>query len=126
MSASQAIDSGRAGDDLPRLTEQLSYVGGEFASNFAWNMVAGLLLFGHTDTAFLPVAALGTLMLVSRVLDAIVDPVVGLLVDRTRTRWGQARPYLLFASIPFGILCVLTFSVPEWLPPGGEGGLLAP
>jgi GPH family glycoside/pentoside/hexuronide:cation symporter len=116
MSASQAIDGGGAGDDLPRLTEQLSYVGGEFASNFAWNMVAGFLLFYYTDTAFLPVAALGTLMLVSRVLDAVIDPVVGILVDRTRTRWGHARPYLLFASVPFGILCVLTFSVPDWAP----------
>jgi GPH family glycoside/pentoside/hexuronide:cation symporter len=102
--------------DRPSLKEQLSYIGGEFASNFAWNMVAGYLLFYYTDIAFLPVAALGTLMLASRILDAVIDPLVGVLVDRTRTRWGQARPYLLFASIPFAILCVLTFSVPEWSP----------
>jgi GPH family glycoside/pentoside/hexuronide:cation symporter len=91
-------------------------VGGEFASNFAWNMVAGYLLFYYTDVALLPVAALGTLMLLSRVLDAIVDPFVGIVVDRTRTRWGQARPYLLFAAIPFGVLCVMTFAVPDWSP----------
>jgi GPH family glycoside/pentoside/hexuronide:cation symporter len=104
------------GTDRPSVKEQLSYVGGEFASNFAWNMVTGYLLFYYTDIAFLPVAALGTLMLLSRVLDAIVDPLVGVVVDRTRTRWGQARPYLLFASIPFAVLCVLTFAVPEWSP----------
>jgi GPH family glycoside/pentoside/hexuronide:cation symporter len=98
----------------PTLKEQLSYVGGEFASNFAWTMVSGYLLFYYTDVAFLPVAALGTLMLVSRVLDAVIDPLVGIVVDRTRTRFGQARPYVLFASIPFGILCVMTFAVPEW------------
>jgi GPH family glycoside/pentoside/hexuronide:cation symporter len=100
--------------ERPNLKEQLSYVGGEFASNFAWTMVSGYLLFYYTDIAFLPVAALGTLMLVSRILDAVIDPLVGIVVDRTRTRWGQARPYVLFASIPFGILCVMTFSVPEW------------
>jgi GPH family glycoside/pentoside/hexuronide:cation symporter len=100
--------------DRPNLKEQLSYVGGEFASNFAWTMVSGYLLFYYTDVAFLPVAALGTLMLVSRILDAVIDPLVGIVVDRTRTRWGQARPYVLFAAIPFGILCVMTFAVPEW------------
>ena len=100
----------------PSVREQISYVGGEFASNFAWNMVAGYLLYYYTDIAFLPVAALGTLMLACRVLDAVVDPLVGILVDRTHTRWGQARPYLLLVSIPFGIVCVLTFAVPGWEP----------
>lgn len=102
--------------DRPGIREQLSYVGGEFASNFAWNMVTGYLLFYYTDIAYLPVAALGTLMLFSRILDAVADPLVGVVVDRTRTRWGQARPYLLFGSIPFAVLCVLTFAVPEWSP----------
>ncbi len=102
--------------DRPPLREQLSYVGGEFASNFAWNMVAGYLLFYYTDIAILPVASLGTLMLLSRVLDSVIDPIVGIFVDRTHTRWGQARPYIIFGSIPFGVLCVLTFAVPEWSP----------
>jgi GPH family glycoside/pentoside/hexuronide:cation symporter len=102
--------------DRPGLAEQLSYIGGEFASNFAWNMVAGFLLYYYSDIALLPVAALGTLMLAARVLDAAIDPIVGIAVDHTRSRWGQARPYLLFASIPFGILCVATFAVPDWAP----------
>lgn len=103
-------------DAAPMLVEQLSYVGGEFASNFAWNMVAGYLLYYYTDVALLPVAALGTLMLICRVFDAVVDPMVGILVDRTHTRWGQARPYLLLVAVPFGILTVLTFAVPSWTP----------
>jgi GPH family glycoside/pentoside/hexuronide:cation symporter len=102
------------GTDRPSLREQLSFASGEVASNLAWNMVGGFLLYYYTDVALLPVAALGTLMLLSRVLDAVFDPLVGVLVDRTRTRWGQARPYLLFASLPFGILCVLTFAVPDF------------
>lgn len=102
--------------DRPGLIEQLSYVGGEFSSNFAWNMVMGYLLIYYTDVALLPVAALGSLMLATRILDAVFDTLVGVAVDRTRTRWGHARPYLLWASVPFGIMFVLTFAVPDWSP----------
>lgn len=95
------------------MTEKLSYGAGELASNLTWNMAAGFLLFYYTDVALLPVAALGTLMLATRVLDAIFDPLAGLLVDRTRSRYGKARPYLLYAPIPFAVLTILTFSVPD-------------
>jgi sugar (glycoside-pentoside-hexuronide) transporter len=100
----------------PGLGEQISYVGGEFSSNFAWNMVMGFLLFYYTDVALLPVASLGTLMLATRVMDAVFDPLVGVAVDRTRTRWGHARPYLLWASVPFAVVFALTFAVPQWSP----------
>lgn len=93
--------------------EMLSYGGGSVASNLSWNMVAGFLIVYYTDIALLPVAAVGTLVLLTRIFDAFIDPVVGVLVDRTRTRFGKARPYVLYASVPFAILCVLTFSVPE-------------
>jgi sugar (glycoside-pentoside-hexuronide) transporter len=95
------------------MREKLSYGAGEMASNITWNMAAGFLLFYYSDVAMLPVAALGTLMLVTRVLDAVFDPLAGLIVDRTRTRYGKARPYLLYVPIPFAILTVLTFSVPD-------------
>lgn len=98
--------------------EKLSYGSGEIASNLAWNMVTGFLLFYYSDVALLPVAAPGGLMLVTRVLDAIFDPLVGIAVDRTSSRHGKARPYLLYATIPFGILCVATFSVPNISPAG--------
>lgn len=122
-------ESGRAGTlsaALPReavasrpdIKEKLSYGAGEVASNLSWNMATGFLLYYYTDVALLPVAALGTLMLLTRVFDAVIDPVVGVLVDRTRSRWGKTRPYLLFAAIPFGIACVATFSVPDISPTG--------
>jgi GPH family glycoside/pentoside/hexuronide:cation symporter len=98
--------------------EKLSYGSGEIASNLAWNMVTGFLLFYYSDVALLPVAALGGLMLVTRVLDAVFDPMVGIAVDRTSSRFGRARPYLLYATIPFGILSVATFSVPDFSPVG--------
>lgn len=75
-------------------------------------MVAGFLLVYYTDVALIPVALVGTLLLATRVFDAVFDPIVGVLLDKTRTRWGKARPYLLFASVPFAIMSVLVFSVP--------------
>ena len=93
--------------------EKLSYGGGSVASNLSWNMVAGFLIVYYTDVALLPAAAVGTLVLVTRIIDAAFDPVVGVIVDRTRSRFGKVRPYLLFAPIPFAILCVLTFLVPD-------------
>lgn len=93
--------------------ERLSYGGGSVASNLSWNMVAGFLIVYYTDVALLPAAAVGTLVLVTRIVDAAFDPVVGVLVDRTRSRWGKVRPYMLFAPIPFAILAVLTFLVPD-------------
>ncbi|WP_207080879.1 MFS transporter [Novosphingobium sp. KA1] len=98
------------------MTEKLSYGGGEIAANLAWNMVTGFLLLYYTDVALLPVAALGTLMLVTRVADAAIDPIVGLLVDRTSSRFGKARPYLLWAALPFGLMTIATFSVPDVSP----------
>lgn len=95
------------------MREKLSYGAGEIASNVAWNMVTGFLLVYYSDVALLPVAALGTLMLVTRILDALFDPMVGILVDRTHSRHGKARPYLLYAPLPFALLCVATFTVPD-------------
>lgn len=113
-SAMKWEDAVPGASDRLGLTEKLSYGAGEVASNLSWNMAAGFLLFYYSDVALLPVAALGTLMVVTRVLDAVFDPLAGLLIDRTRSRFGKARPYLLFLPIPFGIITVLTFSVPDF------------
>jgi Na+/melibiose symporter-like transporter len=59
----------------------------------------------------------------SRVLDAVTDPLMGLLVDRTRTRYGQFRPFLLWGAIPFGIVCMLTFYTPDF---SAQGKLYTP
>ena len=97
-------------------SENLGYGAGEIGANLGWTFVTGFLLVYYTDVALLPVAALGTLMLVTRTLDAVFDPVVGLLVDRSGSRWGKARPFLLFACVPFAIGLVLTFTVPAASP----------
>lgn len=98
-----------------RLTEKLSFASGSVASNLSWNMVAGFLIVYYTDVALIPAALVGTLVLATRVFDAIFDPVIGIVVDRTRTRFGKCRPYLALASIPFAITSVLVFAVPpDW------------
>ncbi|SFT07906.1 MFS transporter [Saccharopolyspora flava] len=108
--------TGKAGvrtDPRLGLREKLGYGAGDLASNLSWNLVGGFLLYYYTDVAAISAGVLGTMFLIARLLDAIVDPFIGILVDRTRTRWGKARPYLVFVSVPFGILGVLTFTVPD-------------
>ncbi|MHB9757606.1 MFS transporter [Streptomyces sp. BYX5S] len=119
---SKAIDKRTAMEPTVRLGwwEKFGYGAGDLASNLSWNLVGGFLLYYYTDVARVPVAALGTLFLVARLLDAVVDPAIGILVDRTNSRWGKARPYLIFASVPFGVIGVLTFMVPDV----GDGGKL--
>lgn len=90
--------------------EKVSFGLGDFSSNMVWGFVGSYLLFFYTDVALVPVAATGTLFLVARIIDAITDPIVGGFVDRTNTKFGRTKPYILFGIIPLAILLVLTFS----------------
>lgn len=110
---SVAANIGTPSRPLPT-KEKLSYGMGEVASNLAWNIATGFLLIYYTDVALLPAAALGALMLVTRTLDAVFDPLAGIAMDRTSSRWGKARPYLLYTPVLFGLFFVATFSVPDW------------
>jgi GPH family glycoside/pentoside/hexuronide:cation symporter len=92
--------------------EKLSYGLGDLASNLSWNLISGFLLFYYVNIALIPVAMAGTLMLVSMALSALLDPVIGILVDRTRSRYGKARPYLLYGAIPLGMASFLLFLSP--------------
>lgn len=93
--------------------EKISYGLGDLGSNLMWGIVGSFLLYFYTDVALIPVAATGTLILVARILDSIIDPVIGGFVDRTNTRYGRARPYILFGIIPFAIMLILTFTSPD-------------
>jgi glycoside/pentoside/hexuronide:cation symporter, GPH family len=103
-----------------RLTfrEKAGYGLGDFASSMFWKLFSMYLLYFYTDVFVIPAAAVGTMFLITRLWDAGFDPVVGVLADRTSTRWGKFRPYLLWAALPFGIAGVLTFSSPSLSPVG--------
>lgn len=94
---------------------RLGYASGDFANNMSWSLVSGYLMFYLTDVALLSAAAVGTMLMVPKAFDAIIDPFIGNMADRTNTRWGRYRPWILFACIPMLILNVLTFSTfPQW------------
>ena len=91
----------------------MGYGLGDFGSNIVWGMSINFLLYFYTDVFGISAAAAGTLLLVARVIDAMLDPVMGLITERVTTRWGKFRPYLLFGTPVLGILLILTFTTPN-------------
>jgi len=98
--------------------EKIGYGLGDMASNLFWKMFEFFLLYFYTDVFGISAKATGTMLLVTRVWDAVNDPLVGYLADRTRTTWGRFRPYLIWTAIPFAITGILTFSTPSLSPQG--------
>lgn len=103
------------------LKEKIGYSLGDTASNLFFQTFILFLLYFYTDVFGLPAAAVGTMFLVTRIWDAFFDPIVGMLSDRTHTRWGKFRPFLLWFALPFGIIGVLTFTTPGF---GTSGKLI--
>ncbi len=100
--------------------ERIGYGSGDVASNLIWTALSMFVSFYYTDVVGLAAGAIGTLFLLARVLDAFVDVAVGAAVDKTRSRLGKARPWIMWMAIPFAIAGVLLFSSPNF----GPGGAL--
>jgi sugar (glycoside-pentoside-hexuronide) transporter len=98
--------------------EVFAYGIGNFGQNMIYNFMSSFLLFFYTDVFGIGAAAAGVILLVARLWDAINDPMMGMLADRTRTRWGKFRPYLAFTPILFVPFAVMTFSTPSYSPAG--------
>ena len=96
------------------IREKVGYSLGDTASHFVWDMVGFWLLFFYTDIYGISAAAAGTIMLIARFWDMAIDPLIGVISDRTTTRWGKFRPYILFGAIPYAILAILTFTTPNF------------
>ncbi|MCC8186952.1 MAG: MFS transporter, partial [Bacteroides sp.] len=86
---------------------------GDMSSSMFWKIFTAYLMIFYTDVFGIPAAAVGTMFLVTRIFDAANDPIVGVISDRTQTRWGKFRPYLLWFAIPFALIGVLTFFTPS-------------
>lgn len=94
--------------------EKIGYSVGDTASNLFFQTIMLFLTYFYTDVFGLPAAAVGTLFLITRLWDAVNDPIMGTIADRTNTRWGRFRPYILFMSLPFCVMGVLAFTTPNF------------
>lgn len=101
--------------------EKVGYGIGDAAANFIFQTMIMFQLAFYTDAFGITAVAAGTLFLVVRVFDAVFDPIMGVVADRTNTRWGKFRPWVLWTAVPFGIMGYLTFYTPDL----GASGKLA-
>lgn len=99
--------------EILSVKEKIGYGLGDAASHIVFDNVMLYLMFFYTDIFGIPAGFAGTMFLFARALDALSDPLMGLVADRTHSRWGKFRPWILFGAVPFGIVCVLTYSTPE-------------
>lgn len=96
-----------------KLKEKIGYGLGDAAASMFWKLFTMYLMFFYTDVFGISAAVVGTMFLITRIWDAAFDPFVGIFADRTETRWGKFRPYLIWMMIPFGIFGVLMFTTPD-------------
>ena len=96
-----------------KLSEKIGYGLGDMSSSMFWKLFGAYLMIFYTDVFGMSAAVVGTMFLITRVWDSLFDPVVGIIADRTESRWGKFRPYLLCLAVPFGAFAVLTFYTPD-------------
>lgn len=101
--------------------KRIGYGIGDLGCNLVFSTMASYLMVFYTDVFGITAAAAGTMMLVTKFIDALTDTGMGLIVDRTHTRWGQGRPYFLLGAVPFAVFTFLTFYIPDL---GGGGKLV--
>ena len=94
------------------------YAGGDFGINIMWQLTVFYLLFFYTDIFGISPGKAGLVFFIAKIWDGFTDPLMGYIADRTRTRWGKFRPYLLFASVPTLIAIILCFYSPDLSPNG--------
>src|SRR6056297_1822988 len=95
------------------LKEKIFYGFGDFSSNLFWMTFVFYGTFFYTDIFGLPASVVGTMFLVTKLWDAVNDPMMGIIADRTDTKWGKYRPYILWLAIPFGVIGTAAFTTPN-------------
>lgn len=96
------------------IREKIGYGFGDMASSMFWKLFGSYLMIFYTDVFGMPAAVVGTMFLITRVWDSAFDSIIGIIADRTQSRWGKFRPYLLYLAIPFAVIGVLTFTTPDF------------
>lgn len=95
------------------LKEKMAYGCGDAASNIIWASMGAFMMFYYTDVVNISAATIGIIFLISRVINAVVALVTGWLIDNTKSKYGKARPWLLWFAVPFAIVTFAIFSVPD-------------
>ena len=98
---------------MNKWAKRIGYGIGDLGCTLVFSTMASYLMVFYTDVFGITAAAAGTMMLVTKFIDALTDTGMGLLVDRTHTKWGQGRPYFVIGAIPFAIFTFLTFYIPD-------------
>ena len=96
------------------VSEKIGYGFGDLASNMFWQMFAIFMAKFYTDVFLLGAATMGTMMLVTRIADAFFDPMIGTIADRTQTRWGHFRPYLVWMAVPMAARATTQTKLIQW------------
>ena len=92
---------------------RLSYAGGDVACNVVFGMVGTLLTLFYTDYVGINAATVGLIMLISRFFDGVSDMIMGIIVEKTNSKWGKSRPWILWMSVPYALSAILLFTVPH-------------
>ena len=96
------------------LSEKIGYGFGDMASSMFWKVFSYYLPFFYSNIFGISLIDTGILLMVTRIWDAVSDPMMGAVADRTRTKWGKYRPYLLWIAVPFSVCGILLFTTPDW------------
>lgn len=110
-----AVTEQVSGQDSGKLSlkERLGYAVGDLSTNIIWTAITTFLTFFYTDVAGISAGVVGTIFLVTRFLDGVVDLGIGALVDRTRSKHGKARPWIKWMAVPFGLSVMILFTAPN-------------
>lgn len=100
--------------------EIFGYGLGDFAGNLIYGMVSSFATYYYTNSVGMAAAAVGTMFMLSRIFDGISDIIMGILIDRTKSKHGKARPWILWMAVPFAIAVILQFAVPQSFSPIGK------
>lgn len=106
---------------MDKWKKRIGYGMGDLGCNLVFSTMASYLMVFYTDVFGITAAAAGTMMLVTKFIDAMTDTGMGMIVDRTHTKWGQGRPYFLFGAVPFAVFTMMTFFIPNF---GSTGKLV--
>lgn len=98
---------------MVKLQEKIGYGFGDFSSSMFWKIFTYYLPFFYSNVFGLKLGDAALLVLITKLWDAISDPIMGIIADRTQTKWGKYRPYLLWVALPFAVAGVLLFTTPQ-------------